>query len=447
MNKLKKVAITLAVILFILTNIKYSLGVTGKITAETIRIRAEATTDSKIIEIGNAGEKVDIVGVEGDWYKVSFKGKTGYIYKDYLTPDGEVKTSDKTNENSSETNQTPEASTTPETSTAPEATPSETPTQTPTETTNDKAMELGNVVNKETSAYLLPNFTSTKIEKVNKDQEIKLITTMANWAKIEINEKEAWIPKTFLMKEVSVETNKTTEQQPEKTTEEKTNEQQQQQQPEQTTQPAVNKAAYISSNASAHFRSGPSTSSQSLGKLPKNTKITITGEENGWYKVSYNGKEGYISKSLVTEGEPPATTSSRSQEEPRSATTTTAQASSNNVVQVAESYEGSRYVSGGSSPSGFDCSGFTQYVYGKCGITLSRTSYTQATQGTAVGKSELQPGDLLLFHYYGSSSIGHVGIYVGNGKFIHAANSNRGVVYDSIESGYYADNYAGARRL
>lgn len=433
MNKLKKVAITLAVILFILTNIKYSLGVTGKITAETIRIRAEATTDSKIIEIGNAGEKVDIVGLEGDWYKVSFKGKTGYIYKDYLTPDGEVTPSNQTNENTSDATQSPKTSTTPET----------TPSETPTQTTNDKAMELGNVVNKETSAYLLPNFTSTKIEKVNKDQEIKLITTMANWAKIEINQKEAWIPKTFLMKEVSVETTKPTEQQPEETTET----QPETQQPEQTTQPAVSKAAYISSNASAHFRSGPSTSSQSLGKLPKNTKITITGEENGWYKVSYNGKEGYISKSLVTEGEPPATTSSRSQEEPRSATTTTAQASSNNVVQVAESYEGSRYVSGGSSPSGFDCSGFTQYVYGKCGITLSRTSYTQATQGTAVGKSELQPGDLLLFHYYGSSSIGHVGIYVGNGKFIHAANSNRGVVYDSIESGYYADNYAGARRL
>lgn len=434
MNKLKKVAIALAVILFILTNIKYSLGVTGKITAETIRIRAEATTDSKIIEIGNAGEKVDIVGLEGDWYKVSFKGKTGYIYKDYLTPDGEVTPSNQTNENTSDVTQSPETSTTPET----------TPSETPTQTTNDKAMELGNVVNKEISAYLLPNFTSTKIEKVNKDQEIKLITTMANWAKIEINQKEAWIPKTFLMKEVSVETTKPTEQQPEETTET----QPETQQPEQTTQPAVSKAAYISSNASAHFRSGPSTSSQSLGKLPKNTKITITGEENGWYKVSYNGKDGYISKSLVTEGEPPATTSSRSQEEPRSATTTTTtSASSNSVVQVAESYAGSKYVSGGSSPSGFDCSGFTQYVYGKCGITLSRTSYTQATQGTAVNKSELQPGDLLLFHYYGSSSIGHVGIYVGNGKFIHAANSNRGVVYDSIESGYYADNYAGARRL
>ena len=417
MNKLKKVAITLAVILFILTNIKYSLGVTGKITAETIRIRAEATTDSKIIEIGNAGEKVDIVGLEGDWYKVSFKGKTGYIYKDYLTPDGEVKTSDKTNENSSETNQTPEASTTPETSTAPETTPSETPTQTPTETTNDKAMELGNVVNKETSAYLLPNFTSTKIEKVNKDQEIKLITTMANWAKIEINQKEAWIPKTFLMKEVSVETTKPTEQQPEETTETQPETQPETQQPEQTTQPAVNKAGYISSNASAHFRSGPSTSSQSLGKLPKNTKITITGEENGWYKVSYNGKEGYISKSLVTEGEPPATTSSRSQEEPRSATTTTTQASSNNVVQVAESYAGSRYVSGGSSPSGFDCSGFTQWVYRQNGIYIPRTSSEQkAAAKKVVSLSELEVGDILW-------RSGHVGIYIGNGQYVHAPHT------------------------
>lgn len=422
MNRLKKVAIVLAIILFILANTKYSFGVTGKITAETIRIRAEATTDSKIIEIGNAGESVEIIGLEGDWYKVRYKEKTGFIYKDYLEPNGDVTTASSSSDIT------------------------EVPSQTVEEPSDNKAMELSNVVNKETSLYLLPSFTSVKIEQINKDQEIKLITTMANWAKIEFNKKEAWIPKTFLMKEVSVETSKTVEQQQE----EQPITVPEEQQPSVSTQPSVNKAAYISSNASAHFRSGPSTSTQSLDKLPKNTRITITGEENDWYKVSYNGKNGYISKSLVTEGEPPATTSSRSQEEPRTVTSSTEaniQSSSNNVVQVAETYIGSRYVSGGSSPSGFDCSGFTQYVYGKCGITLSRTSYTQATQGTSVNKSELQPGDLLLFHYYGSSSIGHVGIYVGDGKFIHAANSNRGVVYDSIISGYYADNYAGARRL
>ena len=431
MNKLKKVAIALAVILFIISNIKYTFGVTGKITAETIRVRAEASTDSKIVVIGNAGEKAEILGLEGDWYKVRFKEKEGYIYKDYLEPEGTVDNTTTTNTTTENNNQTTEN--TPSTDTTNTAQPN---------TDSEKTMELGNVINSETQAYLLPNFTSTKVLKLAKDKEVKVNTTMANWAKIEADGVDAWVPKVFLMKEVEDTKPEQTEEQPEETTET---------QPEETTT-TLNKAAYISSNASANLRSGPSTSTTSLGKLPKNTKITIIAEEGDWYKVSYDGKEGYISKTLVTEGEPPASaTSSRSQEEPRTNATatssTTSSVSGSNVVQVAENYYGSRYVSGGSSPSGFDCSGFTQYVYGKCGKTISRTSYTQASEGTAVSKSELQPGDLLLFHYYGSSSIGHVGIYVGDGKFIHAANSNRGVVYDSITSGYYADNYAGARRL
>lgn len=420
MNKLKKVAIALAVILFIISNIKYTFGVTGKITAETIRVRAEASTDSKIIVIGNAGEKAEILGLEGDWYKVRFKEKEGYIYKDYLEPEGTVEntTTDNTPSEETPSTETPQETTTP--STEPE-----------------KTMELGNVINSETQAYLIPSFTSTKVMKLSKDKEVKVNTTMANWAKIEADGVEAWVPKVFLMKEVSGTTTTQPEEQPEEPTTET--------QPEQPAE-SLNKAAYISSNASANLRSGPSTTTTSIGKLPKNTKITIIAEEGDWYKVNYDGKEGYISKTLVTEGEPPASaTSSRSQEEPR--TCASASVSGSDVVQVAESYYGSRYVSGGSSPSGFDCSGFTQYVYGKCGKTISRTSYTQANEGTAVSKSELQPGDLLLFHYYGSSSIGHVGIYVGDGKFIHAANSNRGVVYDSITSGYYAENYAGARRL
>lgn len=431
MNKLKKVAIALAVILFIISNIKYTFGVTGKITAETIRVRAEASTDSKIVVIGNAGEKAEILGLEGDWYKVRFKEKEGYIYKDYLEPEGTVDNTTTTNTTTENNNQTTEN--TPSTDTTNTAQPN---------TDSEKTMELGNVINSETQAYLLPNFTSTKVLKLAKDKEVKVNTTMVNWAKIETDGVDAWVPKVFLMKEVEDTKPEQTEEQPEETTET---------QPEETTT-TLNKAAYISSNASANLRSGPSTSTTSLGKLPKNTKITIIAEEGDWYKVSYDGKEGYISKTLVTEGEPPASaTSSRSQEEPRTnataTTSTTSSVSGSNVVQVAGNYYGSRYVSGGSSPSGFDCSGFTQYVYGKCGKKISRTSYTQANEGTAVSKSELQPGDLLLFHYYGSSSIGHVGIYVGDGKFIHAANSNRGVVYDSITSGYYADNYAGARRL
>lgn len=118
------------------------------------------------------------------------------------------------------------------------------------------------------------------------------------------------------------------------------------------------------------------------------------------------------------------------------------------IVDTAKSYIGTNYVSGGTSPeTGFDCSGFTQYIYGLYGIRLNRVASAQADNGTEISKDELQPGDLVLFSYYGSDSIGHAGIYVGDGNFVHAANSSRGVVEDTLESGYYLDNYVTARRV
>lgn len=118
------------------------------------------------------------------------------------------------------------------------------------------------------------------------------------------------------------------------------------------------------------------------------------------------------------------------------------------IVAKAKEYLGYSYVAGGASPdTGFDCSGFTQYIYGEFGIRLNRVANAQADNGTEISKSELQPGDLVLFSYYGSDSIGHSGIYIGDGQFIHAANSNRGVVIDTLESGYYLDNYVTARRV
>ena len=322
-------------------------------------------------------------------------------------------------------------------------------------------MELSDTINKTTNAYLLPNFTSTKISEIEQGTKITIVKTMANWVKIELNGQSFWIPKNILMKEIT-ETGKTEEKTEEKVEETKQPTEIPVEEPKETKEEPAKvaiepTAAYISSNASSNLRKGPSTETESLGKLARHTKITIIGEEGDWYKVTYNGKEGYVSKALVTKGEPPAETSSRSKEEPRTPQTTekTVQAapvaqsgSASSAVGVAEQYLGCKYVSGGTSPStGFDCSGFTQYVYKQCGISISRTSYTQANDGTAVSKSDLQPGDLLLFHSNGSSSIGHVGIYAGNGKFIHAANSKRGVVCDTINSGYYQNNYAGARRL
>ena len=453
MNKLKKVAILLTVTTFLIAGIKSSFATTGKVTVTTVRVRAAANTESEILERASNGEEIEVLGLEGDWYKVKFKEKEGYIHKDYLKVEEEIeKPAEETVAETTDNSEDVQVNTTEE---QPKV--------------EEKTMELGDTVNKETNAYLLPNFMSTKVVKLEQGRQVKITTTMANWAKIEVEGREAWLPKTFLMREIDGNTETPNDQ--ETTTEE-------QQPAVETEAPApvqtetpVNKAAYISSSAAANLRSGPSTDTQSIGKLARHAKITVVAENGDWYKVSYNGKVGYVYKQLVKDGEPPAETSSRSQEESRTATTQTQQnnaavaataessapaapaaqaapASSGNVVQVAQQYLGSRYVYGGSSPSGFDCSGFTSYVYKQCGVSLSRTSYAQANQGTAVDKSNLQAGDLLLFKTNGASGgISHVGIYVGNGQFIHAANPSKGVVYDSINSGYYATNYAGARRV
>jgi cell wall-associated NlpC family hydrolase len=109
---------------------------------------------------------------------------------------------------------------------------------------------------------------------------------------------------------------------------------------------------------------------------------------------------------------------------------------------------GSPYKSGGTSPKGFDCSGFTSYVFSKMGIELPRTSGSQSKAGTKVDKADLIPGDLVFFDTVGgnNSSVSHVGIYIGDGKFAHSSSS-RGVVTDKLNSSYYETRYVTARRV
>ena len=111
-------------------------------------------------------------------------------------------------------------------------------------------------------------------------------------------------------------------------------------------------------------------------------------------------------------------------------------------------YLGYKYVSGGASPeTGFDCSGFTSYVYKHFGISLNRTSKDQIKNGVAVERSNLQPGDIVIFNNSANTAIGHVGIYIGGDNFIHAANKNEGVKITSLSSSYYKTRYVGARRV
>lgn len=115
------------------------------------------------------------------------------------------------------------------------------------------------------------------------------------------------------------------------------------------------------------------------------------------------------------------------------------------VVNYAYKFLGKPYVYGAAGPNAFDCSGLTQYVYNRFGIDLSRTTYSQVNQGVKVDRSNLIAGDLVFFNTEGS--ISHVGIYIGNGEFIHAPRTGKPVMVSSLNDGYYAQKYATARRI
>lgn len=119
------------------------------------------------------------------------------------------------------------------------------------------------------------------------------------------------------------------------------------------------------------------------------------------------------------------------------------QAPSLNVTDIARKYEGVPYVWGGTTPSGFDCSGFVKYVFAQKGITLPRTSSEMYNMGTRV--TQPQPGDLVFFTTYAAGA-SHVGIYLGNNEFI-SATSSRGVDTVSMSNPYWAPRYLGAKRL
>lgn len=123
----------------------------------------------------------------------------------------------------------------------------------------------------------------------------------------------------------------------------------------------------------------------------------------------------------------------------------------NRIVSIAAKYKGIPYKYGGTTPDGFDCSGFTSYVYTKAGKTIPRTSSLQYSSGSGVAKSDLKKGDLVFFMRWPVIGFilppNHVGIYVGNNKFIHAPSTGGSVRYDSLDNSYWNSRYKGARDL
>ncbi len=186
-----------------------------------------------------------------------------------------------------------------------------------------------------------------------------------------------------------------------------------------------------------NVRSAPNTDCKVIGQVVLGDELELLEITNeNWVKIAIGDCEGYVARQYLSVGRPAVSLGSRSGKRP---------VSEPSVVDYAKQFIGVPYVYGGSSPSGFDCSGFVKYVYSHFGVELTRTSYSQVHEGTYVPRSELQPGDLVFFG--SASNVHHVGIYVSDGNFIHAPKPGKTVTIETLNSGYYNDRYYTARRV
>lgn len=190
-----------------------------------------------------------------------------------------------------------------------------------------------------------------------------------------------------------------------------------------------------------------------IGCLENGTKLTVLGTKNGFYKIDCYDMTGYISKKQVVKTEAGeyyvnCNPSSSESKYLKSYSTKEALDLKGELMTVAKKYIGVKYVWGGTTPKGFDCSGYTSYVFDKIGIDIQRTVLKQLSDGVIVSKEDLQPGDLIIFSNTTGSGhfASHVGIYMGNDKVIHCGSS-KGVTIVNLSDSYYTKHYQCARRI
>lgn len=200
-----------------------------------------------------------------------------------------------------------------------------------------------------------------------------------------------------------------------------------------------------------NVRENPSASSMRLGQLNKGDEVY--GLDLGeWFEFDFNGNKAYVSKAFLSSEKPVVEEPKeepkeepQQQEQQETPSYPTNSSAVETVVNAALAQVGKPYVWASSNPSvGFDCSGLTSYAFRQAGININRIAADQYSNGTPVSKDNLVRGDLVFFSYGGG--IGHVGLYIGNGQFVHAANYSTGVIVSNL-NGYYSNVYAGAVRV
>lgn len=434
MKIFKRLILTLILMIAImLFTVNITKATTVEVTTDNLNFRREASTDSEVIMAFQTGYKCELIAEEGNWYKVKYLGMIGYISKDYAKKEQE-----------------------PEKTEANAETPTTTNTEEPQKPDEQQTETISNKVLKDTSIKILPLIYSENIGSLKQGTQIEVINTTTTWAYIQTNQISGWIRKDIISTETSTKNNQTNNNAGTTTKNEENNNVKYEE-----------KTAYVNDTA-VNMRKSATTDSDVIKVLALNTEITIIGEENDWYKVKSGHDIGYIAKRLVSDQKKETTSRSaevrnaQTQIEVNDSTTNnvtnnneSSSTKGNEIVEYAKQYLNCPYVYGAAGPNSFDCSGFTMYVYKHFGISLPHGATSQSRYGTELNinkselKSKLKPGDLVFFLDYPTyDGIGHVGIYIGDGNFIHASSGTGYCVKIStlLDGGYY-DRYTAARRI
>ncbi len=426
---------------------------TGTVTASSVNFRSGASLDAGVIGALSNGTTVTIIGVNGNWYQVQVNGQTGYVSSDYVKVSGGSAAPAPSGNNGGSQTSGGTAGTVkgdyvrmrsgPGTGYAILGTYNNGTALTINGTESGwTKVTLGGVNGYIRSDYVAQgggssssggqtesqtgyiNGTSVRMRAgantssqilgvYNTGTAMTITGSSGNWYAVTYNGQNGYVCKDYM-----------TTSKPGGST------------------PAQSQEGFVKGN-SVRLRSGPGTGYSILGNYNNGTPLTITGTSGDWTAVTINGLKGYMSSAYVTTTKPTVSSANPS-------TTTTAPSNSTGgqqIVDTAKQYLGYPYVYGGMSPAGFDCSGFVGYVYKLCGYSLKRTaSDIFYNNGTSVDKSSLVAGDLVFFSN-SSESIGHVGIYIGSGQFIHASSSTVGVIISDLNSSYYVQHYQGAKRI
>lgn len=418
-------------------------GLSARITTDRLNVRSGPSTGDSILGVLNIGTEVRGVQ-QGDWFKITYNGQTAYVHADWLRSAGSAPTpapaapvvkekvtrytTDNLNVRAGKgtsyarlgvlpTGTEVEGSVTGEWFEityngrtayvhtdylrAAAATPVETGRPSNTETLYTTAWL--NVRSGPSTQYRILGVLNpgSKVEGVTQD----------GWFRISYAGQTAYVSKAYLTAGGAAEEEKAAE-----------------------SRESVKRYA----TASVNVRSGPGTGYRILGVLSPGNEISgYVGD--GWFETTYNGETAYVSQNYLSTSAPKAPSYSSGE---------SSSAVINAIVSDAWAQVGKRYVYGTAGPNTFDCSGLTYYLYNKhAGIQLPRSSASQASAGTSVSRSNMQPGDLIFFINPGESRVGHVAIYVGDGQYVHASTPSTGVKVDRTSGSYFQNNAVSIKRI